>query len=146
MSLALASKRISIRLPIRVEVIHDLAKKPFHDRIARCAVILRTQDHSQRLISENNFSQFGFVRQFTATSGQLCEQLLTYTRKVVAFAIGGGALPDLRRSAFTSNAEAFQEIVLEGALLDRGMAGFAEVLSSEDAEAIRAYLARQANL
>jgi quinohemoprotein ethanol dehydrogenase len=63
-----------------------------------------------------------------------------------AFAIGGGALPDLRRSAFTSNTEAFQDIVLEGALLDLGMASFGEVLSREDAEAIRAYLARQANL
>jgi alcohol dehydrogenase (cytochrome c)/quinohemoprotein ethanol dehydrogenase len=63
-----------------------------------------------------------------------------------AFAIGGGALPDLRRSAFTSSAETFQDIVLEGTLLDRGMASFAEVLSSEDTEAIRAYLARQANL
>ena len=63
-----------------------------------------------------------------------------------AFAIGGGALPDLRRSVFTSNTEAFQDIVLEGALLDLGMASFGEVLSREDAEAIRAYLARQANL
>ena len=63
-----------------------------------------------------------------------------------ASAIGGGVLPDLRRSSFTSSAEAFNEIVLEGALLDRGMASFAEVLSSEDAEAVRAYLARQANL
>jgi quinohemoprotein ethanol dehydrogenase len=58
--------------------------------------------------------------------------------------MSGGALPDLRHSAMTSTSEAFHSIVLEGALLDKGMASFAEVLSTDDAEAVRAYVVRQA--
>ena len=59
--------------------------------------------------------------------------------------ISGGALPDLRNTAMTSSAEAFQGIVLEGAYLDKGMASFAEVLSEADAEAVRAYIVMEAN-
>jgi PQQ-dependent dehydrogenase (methanol/ethanol family) len=59
--------------------------------------------------------------------------------------IGGGAIPDLRHSAMTANAEVFQSIVLEGAMLDNGMASFAEVLGEEDAEAVRAFIVNQAN-
>ena len=60
-------------------------------------------------------------------------------------AISGGVLSDLRHSAISASAEAFQSVVLEGALLDNGMASFAEVLSEEDAEAVRAFVVRQAN-
>ena len=60
-------------------------------------------------------------------------------------AISGGVLSDLRHSAMSGSAEAFRSVVLEGALLDNGMASFAEVLSEEDAEAVRAFVVRQAN-
>lgn len=60
-------------------------------------------------------------------------------------AISGGVLPDLRHSAMASSAAAFQSVVLEGALLDKGMASFAEVLDEYDAEAVRAFIVSQAN-
>jgi len=63
-----------------------------------------------------------------------------------AAAIGGGVLPDLRHSALAGSADAFRNVVLDGAYLDKGMASFAEVLSREDAESIRAYLVNQANV
>ena len=62
-----------------------------------------------------------------------------------AAVIGGGALPDLRHSAMIANADAFNSVVREGALLDRGMASFVEVLSAGDAEALRAYIVNAAN-
>jgi alcohol dehydrogenase (cytochrome c)/quinohemoprotein ethanol dehydrogenase len=60
-------------------------------------------------------------------------------------AISGGVVADVRQSAMTSSAATFQSVVLEGALLDKGMASFAEVLSDNDAEAIRAFIVFQAN-
>jgi PQQ-dependent dehydrogenase (methanol/ethanol family) len=60
-------------------------------------------------------------------------------------AISGGVLPDLRHSAIAGSADAFSGVVLGGNLLDRGMASFAEVLGEEEAEAIRAFIAFQAN-
>ncbi len=60
-------------------------------------------------------------------------------------AISGGALPDVRRSAFISNQEAFDSVVLEGALLDKGMPSWAQVVSGEDSEAIRAFIVFMAN-
>ena len=60
-------------------------------------------------------------------------------------AVSGGVIPDLRHSAMIATAEAFRSVVLDGALLDNGMASFAEVLSDDDAEAVRAYLVRRAN-
>lgn len=59
--------------------------------------------------------------------------------------ISGGAIPDLRHTAMTSSADAFRNIVLEGAYLDKGMASFSEVLSEDDAEAVRAYIVMEAN-
>ncbi len=55
-----------------------------------------------------------------------------------------GVLPDLRRSAILSDETAWKSVVLDGAFKDRGMIGFAKWLSAEDADAIRAYVARQA--
>jgi len=60
-------------------------------------------------------------------------------------AISGGTLPDLRHSAMAASSEAFQGVVLTGAMLDAGMASFAEVLNQEEAEAIRAFIVFQAN-
>ncbi|MFC3101662.1 PQQ-dependent dehydrogenase, methanol/ethanol family [Altererythrobacter lauratis] len=57
-------------------------------------------------------------------------------------AIGG--VKDLRHMTAETHA-AFTRIVLEGLLLDRGMASFADILSREDAEAIHGYLIARAN-
>ena len=60
-------------------------------------------------------------------------------------AISGGVLPDLRRSAMLGSAEAFNSVVIDGAFVDKGMAGWGEVLSDDDAEAIRAFIVFMAN-
>src|SRR5690606_2859979 len=53
--------------------------------------------------------------------------------------------PDLRYAA-ALNAEAlFKAIVIDGALQNNGMVSFAEQLTPEDAEAIRAYVVSLAN-
>ncbi|MDH3439906.1 MAG: PQQ-dependent dehydrogenase, methanol/ethanol family, partial [Gammaproteobacteria bacterium] len=57
-----------------------------------------------------------------------------------ASVIGGGVLQDLRYSAMTTNSEAFDSVVLDGAFVEKGMAGFSQVLDAEDTEAIRAYI------
>lgn len=60
-------------------------------------------------------------------------------------AVGNGFTPDLRISATISSAEAFKGVVLDGALKDRGMVSFANVLKPADAEAVRAYLVERSN-
>ena len=60
-------------------------------------------------------------------------------------AISSGVLPDLRWSAVSADADAWQAIVRGGALADNGMVSFAEVLSPSDAEAVRAYVIKQAH-
>jgi quinohemoprotein ethanol dehydrogenase len=61
-------------------------------------------------------------------------------------AIAGGVLPDLRWSPHIASAESFKAIVIDGALQDKGMVSFARNLSESDAEAIRAWIVRQAHL
>lgn len=58
--------------------------------------------------------------------------------------VSNGAIPDLRwmAPAYHDN---FHAIVLGGALKGVGMVSFAEVLSDKDADAIRAYIVREAN-
>ena len=58
------------------------------------------------------------------------------------FAIGG--VKDLRFMTPETHA-AFNEIVLEGTLLELGMAGFADILNAEETEAVHAYLISRAN-
>ena len=60
-------------------------------------------------------------------------------------AISSGVLPDLRWSATTADPSAWQTIVLGGALAGNGMVAFDNVLSEGDAEAIRAYVVKQAH-
>ena len=86
--------------------------------------------------------EFGSEEQLTAGGGLYMRYCAVCHGVAV---ISGGAIPDLRHTAMTSSAEAFQSIVLEGAYLDKGMASFAEVLSPEDAEAVRAYIVMEAN-
>jgi PQQ-dependent dehydrogenase (methanol/ethanol family) len=70
----------------------------------------------------------------------------TYCARCHGFgAIAFGILPDLRYSARLHSSEAWADVVLEGALADIGMAGFAPVMSAEQAEELRVYVIAQAN-
>ncbi|WP_439619726.1 PQQ-dependent dehydrogenase, methanol/ethanol family [Hyphomonas sp.] len=60
-----------------------------------------------------------------------------------ALAASSGVLPDLRWSAITGNAEAWKGVVLDGNLAANGMVSFAEFVSPEESEAIRAYVLAQ---
>ena len=59
-------------------------------------------------------------------------------------AVSSGVLPDLRWSAYAGNDAAWDKIVREGLLTDRGMVSFADHLSKEETDAIRAYVLQQA--
>lgn len=59
-------------------------------------------------------------------------------------AISGSHAPDLRRSGIVLTEDAFEEVVLNGALEARGMPAFAE-LSDTDVESLRQYIRKQAN-
>ncbi len=57
----------------------------------------------------------------------------------------GGNFPDLTRSPLLNSQAAFDQIVLKGALSERGMASFAGALKPADTRAIRAYIIARAN-
>ena len=58
-------------------------------------------------------------------------------------AVSGGVIPDLRYSAMIATKEPFKAVVLDGVLKDKGMISFAEELSVDDVEAIRAYVIKR---
>jgi quinohemoprotein ethanol dehydrogenase len=58
--------------------------------------------------------------------------------------IGGIFIPDLARSQRLATPELFRDVVHGGALKARGMAGFAQYLSEQDVEDIRAHWLQQA--
>jgi quinohemoprotein ethanol dehydrogenase len=60
-------------------------------------------------------------------------------------AFSSGLIPNLRFSAITKNAEAWQTIVRGGALAANGMPNFGTILDTETAEAIRAFVISEAN-
>lgn len=60
-------------------------------------------------------------------------------------AVGSTVLPDLRRSSVLGNAQTWHAVVREGLLQDNGMASFADSLTEQEAEAIRAYVIQRAN-
>jgi alcohol dehydrogenase (cytochrome c)/quinohemoprotein ethanol dehydrogenase len=60
-------------------------------------------------------------------------------------AVSGGVLPDLRLSARNRDAAAWERVVRGGERQARGMVSFAEVLSPEDGEKIRAYVIHRAH-
>jgi len=60
-------------------------------------------------------------------------------------AFSSSLTPNLRYSAVTANAQAWQAIVLDGALASQGMPKFKGNISAETAEAIRAYVISEAN-
>ena len=61
-----------------------------------------------------------------------------------AFAISSGVLPDLRWSPMTSSEAAWDSVLRDGVLSKRGMISFAEMLTKEETDAIRAYVVSQA--
>jgi mono/diheme cytochrome c family protein len=54
------------------------------------------------------------------------------------------SVPDLRYSPAIADAATFKSIVIDGARAEKGMVGFAAVLTPADAEAVRAYLVHRA--
>ena len=60
-------------------------------------------------------------------------------------AYSSGLIPQLRFSAVTKDAELWREVLLDGILAENGMPDFKNILSEEDAEAIRAYVISEAN-
>ncbi len=60
-------------------------------------------------------------------------------------AVGSTVLPDLRRSGTLGNAGSWAAVVHDGILKENGMVGFAESMSREEIEAIRAYVIHRAN-
>ena len=60
--------------------------------------------------------------------------------------ISSGVLPDLRWSAYTASEEAWKGVVMDGNLNDLGMVSFSDVITPEDAEAVRAYVIMQAHM
>jgi quinohemoprotein ethanol dehydrogenase len=57
---------------------------------------------------------------------------------------GASVIPDLRRSLLLTNKEAWDQVVLGGALNDRGMIGWSKFLKPTDSDAIRAYIGETA--
>lgn len=60
-------------------------------------------------------------------------------------AYSSGLIPQLRLSAVTKDADLWQDIVYEGALLENGMPQFKGKFNTETVEAIRAYVISEAN-
>jgi quinohemoprotein ethanol dehydrogenase len=56
--------------------------------------------------------------------------------------LAGGAAPDLRESSIPLDPETFRSVVVEGALMSRGMGAFA--LSDADLEALRHFIRQRA--
>ncbi len=61
-------------------------------------------------------------------------------------AISSGVLPDLRWSPMSATAESWKGVVIDGALAGNGMVSFSNIMPEEEAEAIRAYVVKQAHV
>ncbi len=60
-------------------------------------------------------------------------------------AVGGGVLPDLRRSGMLFSAPGWKSIVYDGLLNDRGMVSWSNIMTAEDVDTIRHYVIYRAN-
>ena len=60
-------------------------------------------------------------------------------------AVGAGVVPDLRWSPMLATPELWRSVVLEGSRTQNGMVSFAQVLTPELAEVVRAYVVARAN-
>lgn len=63
-----------------------------------------------------------------------------------AGAVGGGVLPDLRKSAILADKDSWKSIVIDGILKDRGMISFKSVMNEDQAENIRAFVINRAEV
>jgi quinohemoprotein ethanol dehydrogenase len=72
-------------------------------------------------------------------------ELLFYRYCSRCHVFGRGLVPDLRRMSPQTSA-LFEEIVLRGAYVPKGMGRFDDVLNADDVKAIRAYITEQARL
>jgi quinohemoprotein ethanol dehydrogenase len=61
-------------------------------------------------------------------------------------AVSGGVLPDLRRSAALADKDTWKAIIIDGTLSESGMASFRKVLSSDDVENVRSYVAAKSKV
>ncbi|HEY6453820.1 MAG TPA: PQQ-dependent dehydrogenase, methanol/ethanol family [Steroidobacteraceae bacterium] len=59
-------------------------------------------------------------------------------------AVSANIVPDLRRSAFLTNPEGWQAVVIGGALADRGMISWKEFVTPAQAEAVRVFVGERA--
>ena len=59
--------------------------------------------------------------------------------------MSSGLVPNLRQSVYLGDRDAWESIVLDGALSARGMGRYADFFDSETSEAIRAYVIHEAN-
>lgn len=76
-------------------------------------------------------------------------QIATGKKKYHAFCSichTGPVNPDLRRSAVLGDAEAWRAVVIDGVLEPAGMASFSDYLSSDEVEAVRAFVNQRARL
>ena len=60
-------------------------------------------------------------------------------------AVSGLLIPDLRGSGYLWDEKTWDAVVRGGQLKDRGMASFAENISAEQSQAVRAYVIQQAH-
>jgi quinohemoprotein ethanol dehydrogenase len=60
-------------------------------------------------------------------------------------AVGNGVLPDLRKSGVIADAATWKSVVIDGVLKGNGMVSFAQVLSPQEAEQMRAYVISRAH-
>ncbi|MES2262701.1 MAG: PQQ-dependent dehydrogenase, methanol/ethanol family [Pseudomonadota bacterium] len=60
--------------------------------------------------------------------------------------ISGNVIPDLRRSPIIQSGDAFKGYVIGGWMKEAGMPSFGDILTPDEAEAVRAYVAREAEL
>ena len=85
----------------------------------------------------------------SGTPGQLAQGAQHYARFCSGChgdaAYGSTVLPDLRRSTLIADGKAWSSVVQAGALQERGMVSFANVLNPEQIEAIRHYVIMRAN-
>jgi PQQ-dependent dehydrogenase (methanol/ethanol family) len=79
----------------------------------------------------------------TFTPGQVATGAKYYTL-YCTICHGGPVNPSLPRSPLIADRDAFRQVVIGGALAGNGMASFADHMSADDAEGVRAYLSQQA--
>ena len=79
----------------------------------------------------------------------IAEGTLHYARNCAVchgvLAVSSGVLPDLRWSAITADADAWRGVVIDGNLAANGMVSFADYITPDESEAIRAYVLAQAH-